>query len=136
MSKGNTFENDVLKYTFVGTAFAWLPLTDFYVSLHTADPGEGGGQTTSECAYGAYARQAVVRSAGGWTVSGNSVSNTAAITFPTATSGTEHVTHFAIGTTLAAAGQIIYSGELTTHLDVGLNVRPEFAIGDLTVTED
>jgi hypothetical protein len=37
-----------------------------YVSLHTADPGAGGDQTTNECAYTSYARVAVARSNAGW----------------------------------------------------------------------
>lgn len=53
-----------------------------YVSLHTADPDEGGDQTTSETAYTTYARVAVARTAGGWTVSGNTVSNAALVQFP------------------------------------------------------
>jgi len=136
MSKGNTFENDVMKFVFQTTAFAWLPLTNFYVSLHTADPGEAGSQTTSEATYGSYARQAVVRSAAGWTVTGNAATNAALIQFPTAASGTETITHVAVGTTDTGAGQIIYSGALTTPLAVSTNVRPEFAIGDLSITED
>jgi hypothetical protein len=39
-----------------------------YLSLHTADPGETGSQTTSECNYTSYARQAVARSSGGFTI--------------------------------------------------------------------
>ena len=71
MSKGNTFENDLLKLIFNGTAIANLaddagtsPLGNLYVSLHTADPGEAGDQTTNECAYSTYARQAVARRSG------------------------------------------------------------------------
>jgi hypothetical protein len=47
MSKGNTFENDLLKLIFNATAIANLadnasssPFTNLYVSLHTSDPGE------------------------------------------------------------------------------------------------
>lgn len=39
-----------------------------YVSLHTADPGAGGNQTTNEAAYTSYARVAVARSSAGWTI--------------------------------------------------------------------
>lgn len=46
----------------------------FYISLHTADPGETGAQNTSETAYTGYSRIAVNRTAGGWTISGNGVS--------------------------------------------------------------
>lgn len=58
MSKGNTFENDLLLLIFNATAIgniadnaASSPLTNLYVSLHTGDPGEAGNQTTNECAY-------------------------------------------------------------------------------------
>ena len=51
MSKGNTFENDWMKLIFNATAIANIadnaassPLTNLYVSLHTADPGETGDQ--------------------------------------------------------------------------------------------
>lgn len=47
--KGDTFENDVLKLIFNGTAIANLadnaassPLTNLEVSLHTADPTDSG----------------------------------------------------------------------------------------------
>ncbi len=53
----------------------------FYISLHTGDPGEAGSQTTSEASYTGYARVAVARTSGGWTVSGNNASNTAIINF-------------------------------------------------------
>jgi hypothetical protein len=75
MSKGNTFENDFLLLIFNGTAIADLadndatsPLTNLYVSLHTGDVGEAGSQTTSEATYTSYARVAVARTSGGWTV--------------------------------------------------------------------
>ena len=41
---------------------------NFYASLHTADPGLDGDQTTSECTYGAYARVAITRAGGSWTI--------------------------------------------------------------------
>lgn len=62
MSKGNTFENDLLQLIFNAVAIANLaqngvsPITNIEVSLHTADPGEAGDQTTSETAYTGYAR--------------------------------------------------------------------------------
>ena len=86
MSKGNTFEPDLLALIFNATAIANIadnaatsPLTNLYVSLHTADPGEAGSQTTSETAYTGYARVAVARTSGGWTVASGSVSPNANI---------------------------------------------------------
>lgn len=143
MSKGNTFENDLLKLIFNATAIANIadnaaasPLTNLYVSLHTGDPGEAGDQTTNECAYTSYARVAVARTSGGWTVSGNAVSNAAAITFPAATGGSETATHFAVGTAASSTGKVLYKGALTAGLAISSGITPEFAIGDLDVTED
>lgn len=143
MSKGNTFENDLLQLIFNAVAIANIadnaatsPLTNLYVSLHTGDPGEAGDQTTNECAYTSYARVAVARTSGGWTVSGNAVSNAAAITFPQATGGSETATHFGIGTASSGAGKLLYSGALTAGLAISSGITPEFGVGDLDVTED
>ena len=77
MSKGDTFENDFVKLIFQASAIANIadnaatsPLTNLYLSLHTADPGEAGSQTTSEATYTSYARVAVARTSGGFTISG------------------------------------------------------------------
>lgn len=143
MSKGNTFENDLLLLIFNGTAIADLaendsttPATNLYVSLHTSDPGETGDQTTNESAYTSYARVAVARTSGGWTVSGNTVTNTAAITFPEATGGSSTVTHFAVGTASSSTGKILYSGALSASLAVSTGIAPEFAAGELDISED
>ena len=94
MSIGDTFENDLLKLIFNATAIANIadnaataPLTNIEVSLHTADPGEAGTQLTSEITYTGYARVAVARTTGGWTVTANSVSPVANIDFPAGTGG-------------------------------------------------
>jgi hypothetical protein len=86
MSKRNTFEKDLVKLIFNATAIANIadnaatsPLINLYVSLHTADPGEAGDQTTSETAYTGYARIPVARTSGGWTITNNSVSPAANI---------------------------------------------------------
>lgn len=142
MSKGNTFENDLLKLIFNGTAITGLadnaassPVTNLYVSLHTADPGEAGNQTTSEAAYTSYARVAVARSGSGWTVTNNSVSPAEAISFPKCTGGTSTVTHFAIGTAATGAGKILYKGAVSPSIAVATNVTPQLDTAS-TVTED
>lgn len=143
MSKGDTFENDLLKLIFNATAIANIadnaatsPLTNLYVSLHTADPGEAGSQTTSESAYTSYARVAVARTSGGWTVSTNSVVNAATISFPACTGSTSTVTYFAVGTASSGTGKILYSGALTSSLAVSSGITPSFAASALTITED
>jgi hypothetical protein len=110
--------------------------SNLYVSLHTADPGEGGSQTTNESAYTSYARVAVARDSGGWNVTGNSATNVAEITFPECTGGTETITHVAVGTASSGAGQILYKGALTASIDVSNLITPRFPAGTLTVQED
>lgn len=143
MSKGNTFENDLMKLVFQGTAIANLadnaassPITNIYISLHTADVGEAGNQTSNEATYTGYARVAVERTSSGWTVTNNSVTNAAAITFPQCTGGSNTITHFAVGTASSGSGKVLYKGELTASLAVSNLIIPEFAAGTLTVTED
>lgn len=143
MSKGNTYENDLLLLIFNATAIpniadnaASSPLTSLYVSLHTADPGEAGTQTTSECAYGSYARVAVARSGSGWTVSGNTATNAALIQFPQCSSGSETVTYFAVGTAASSTGKVLYKGALSSSLAVSSGIQPQFASGDLDISED
>jgi hypothetical protein len=143
MSKGNTFENDLLMLIFNGTAIANIadnaasaPLTNLYLSLHTADPGEAGNQTTNETAYTGYARVAVARSGSGWTVTGASVSPVAAVTFGecTASAGAA-ITHAAVGTASSSTGKILYSGALTPNITMAVGVAPQIKTTS-TITED
>lgn len=146
MSKSNSWENDFLLLLFNNTNAALIgdatglrgstTAGSLYVSLHTADPDEAGTQATSEATYGSYARIAVARSAGGWTVSGNAVSNTAAITFAAATSGTNTITHFGVGTDASGAGKLLYKGALTPSISVSTGIAPNIPVGDLDITED
>jgi hypothetical protein len=142
MSKGNTFENDLCKLIFNATAIANLadntatsPLANLQVSLHTADPGEAGDQTTSEAAYTSYARVAVARTTGGWTVTNNSVSPVANIDFPAATGGSETETHFMVGTAASGAGKQLYRGTVTPNIAVSNGVTPRLTTAT-TITED
>jgi len=146
MSKSNAFENALLLLIFNNTNAANIgdatglrgssTAGSLYVSLHTADPGEAGNQTTSEANYTGYARVAVARSGAGWTVAANAVTNAAAVTFGIDTVGTNTVTYFGVGTDAAGAGTLLYSGLLTAQLIVNPGVTPAFNIGDLTITEE
>lgn len=143
MSKGDTFENDLLRLIFNATAIANLadnagtsPLTNLSVALHTADPGESGTQSTSETAYTGYARVSVARTSGGWTVTGNSVSPVASIDFGecTASPGAA-ITHFSVGPTGGGATKIFYSGAITPNITMATGVIPRLKTTS-TVTED
>lgn len=143
MSKSNAAENSFLKLLFNAVAWANIadnasasPLLNLYVALHTADPGEAGDQTTNEIAYTGYIRVAVLRTAGGWTVAGNSVSPVAAITFGPMTAGAGGTATFAsIGTLVSGAGVILYSGALAPTILVTNGVTPQIGTAS-TITED
>lgn len=135
MPKGAATITDLLNEIFKTTALPWAANTHLYIALHTANPGAGGSQTTSECAYGSYARVSVVRSGSGWTVSGTSSSNAALIQFPTCTSGSETATYVSIGTATSGAGQLVYVGALNTSLPIATTIQPQFAIGALVASE-
>jgi hypothetical protein len=146
MSATNAFEQAILEHIFqnanipnIGDATGLrgsIVAGVFYISLHTADPGEGGNQTTSEAGYTSYARISVVRSAAGFTVVGSNVSNAGVLTFPTCTGGSSLVTHFGIGTDASGAGNLIVRGTLTLSLSISNGITPNFAVGELDVNVD
>lgn len=146
MSKSNTFENDLLLLLFNNTAVAdigdagglraTVTAGSFWVSLHTADPGEAGTAVTSETAYTGYARVAVARSGAGFTVTTNSVSPVANVDFGecTASPGAA-VTHFGIVNTASGAGKLLYSGTVTPNITIAVGVIPRLKTTS-TITED
>lgn len=135
MSLTNAAETAILQLLFENTN--WANIGDatglrgsstagsWYVSLHTADPGETGDQTTNEISYTGYARVAVARSAAGWTVSGGSVTPDANIDFGAMTAGAGGtVTNFGIGTDASGAGNLIFKGTVTPNIVVTTGVTP------------
>jgi len=143
-SLSNASETSLLELIF--TNVAWDDLGDasglqpsgaagsLYIGLHTADPGEAGTQATSEAAYSGYARVAVARSAAGFTVAADNVSNAAAVTFTVSADGPETLTHFSIGLESSGATEILVSAALTANLIVNIGITPAFAIGELDTT--
>lgn len=127
-AKSNTTENALLLMIFNSSNIANLcsanGRTQLFFSLHTSSPGEAGDQTTNECAYTSYARVGVDRSGSGFTVTNNSVSPAAAVTFPAATGGTETATHFGVGTDSAGAGVLLYYGAISPNVSISSGVTP------------
>jgi hypothetical protein len=128
--KGATFCNDLLKLIFQAVTISGVarddaaPITNIFWSLHTADPGSAGTQTTSEAAYTSYARVAVARTAGGHTVTANSVSPAATISFIAATGGSETETFGMAGTLTSGAGKQLYRGPISPTLVVASGTTP------------
>lgn len=133
-SIGDTMENNLLKLLFNATTFANVainatssPITIVAVALHTADPGEAGTQATSESAYTSYARVSVTRDSSNWTVTNNSVSPAATISFPAGTGGSGTVTHWSVGKTASGATDLWFSGTVTPNIVTGNTITPQLS---------
>jgi hypothetical protein len=145
MSKSNTFENALLLLVFNNTNIANVgdatglrgssTAGSLYVALHTADPGEAGTQSTSEATYTSYARVAVVRSGSGWVVTGNTVNPAATISFPTATGGSNTITHFSVGLASTGANPILYKGTVAPNIAVSSGITPRLTTAT-SISED
>lgn len=146
MTKTNDLETGILDLIFLNTDLTLIgdaaglqnsaTAGSLYISLHTADPGETGTQTTSEATYTSYARVAVARSGSGWSRSGSTISNVAAINMPACTGGSNTITYVGIGTDSSGTGKLLYKAALSASLAVSSGITPSFAIGALTVAED
>lgn len=142
MGKNNTASNGWLNLLFQATTMANVannastsPLTNLYVSLHTADPTASGTQASNEITYTGYARVAVARTSSGWTTSSaQSVSPVANIQFPAGTGGSGTASYFGIGSASSGAGSLFYSGTVTPNIVCGNGVTPILSTST-TITE-
>ncbi len=123
MSISNYAENKLLDAVFNNTSFA---VTQAYVSLHTADPGETGA---SEVTGGSYARQ----SGSFGVASGGALSNDANIVFASMPACT--VTHVGVWDA-ATVGNFLWGGALTASKTLGAGDTLQINTGDLDVTLD
>ena len=149
MSASDAFESDILKLIFNNTTIANIGdatgvvgstgVGSLFVALHTADPLDAGNQSTNEATYTGYARVAVARTSGAFTVTGTTptqVANVAVVSFGLCTAGSNTVTHFSIGYQTSGATKIIVSGALTASLAISNGITPSFAASALTATCD
>lgn len=146
MSATNVFENGLLSLIFQNANYANVGDATglrgsstagvFYVSVHTATPGEGGSQNTNEAAYTNYARQSVARNSSKWDVASGVASNHDAITFPQSGSGPESETFIGIGSDVSGSGNLFLYGALTATLVVNNLITPNIQAGALDITLD
>ena len=142
MSKSDAFETALVALIFNATAITGIatnhtstPITNLYCSLHTADPGETGTQSTNETSYTNYTRTAVARNSGGWTVTANVVTPVSTISFPSCGGGSATITHFGVGSTSTGAGVLYYSGTVSPNIAVSSGVTPQLTTST-TISED
>jgi hypothetical protein len=145
MSKGNTYENELLllifnntPMTLVGDASGILGSAlpgSFYFALHSSDPGEAGTQATNEVSYTGYARVAVARTGAGFVVTGNSVSPADDVDFGQCTAGSVTASHFSLGVASSGSTKLLYKGAFNASIAIAVNTIPRIASGT-TITED
>jgi len=127
MSIADYYENKILDHMLRAQAFT--PPSTVYVALYTTAPTDAGGGT--EVSGGSYARQAVTFNA----ASAGSITNSADITFPQAT--TDWGTIVAVGLfDTQTAGNLLWYGNLTTSQTVNNGNIFKISAGNLTVSLD
>ena len=139
MSASNFLENELLDHVLRNSAYT-APAT-VYCALFTA--GDSAGLTAENLEAGtltdevtdsgtAYARQAITF---GSAASNGSISNTATITFPTATADYGTVEYVAImDSATVGAGNCLYYGSLTVAKQISGGDQFVINTGSLTVT--
>ena len=144
----NLAETDWLDLFFTNVAFpnvgdaSGLPpsvATDgaFDIAAHTGDAIADTSTvlTDSECDYVGYSRPSYDRGTTTWTVTGDTASNDALITFGEMSSGaSDTITDVSIGFATGSVMQIW--GQVTADLIVNVGVNPQLAINALDVTAD
>lgn len=128
---GLTTDNDLLKLILNASGISTLadnasssPITNIAFALHTADPTASGNMSSNEIAYTSYARVNVARNSGGITVTSNSASPSANISFPIGTGGSGTATYFSCGYPTGGAAKILFSGTVTPNIVCGNGITP------------
>ncbi len=121
----NYLENALINATLRNTSYT--SPTTVYVGLYTSDPGEGN--TGTEVSGGSYARTAVTFGAPSNGVSTNSAS----VTFPTATGTWGTVTHIGI-LDASTSGNLLYFTPLDASKAIASGDVFTISTGNLSVT--
>ena len=120
----NYLENALINATLRATRYT-SPAT-VYVSLHSADPTDAGG---NEISGGSYARKAVTFGA----PSNGTSTNSADVTFDQATASWGTITHIGIQDALTS-GNLLYHTPLTTSKTIDTDDVFRIVSGQLSVT--
>lgn len=121
----NYLENALINETLRGTAFTAISTP--YLALFSTDPTDAG--TGTEISGGSYARQAITFAA----PSNGATSNSAEVTFPTATSSWGTVAYIGIYDA-STSGNLLYHAPLTASKSVTTGDVFRIGTGNLTVT--
>lgn len=133
MPFSSTADNSILAllfnattWTFIAQNNATTPDTTIAWSLQTADPTAAGNMSSNEITYTSYARASTNRAsgAGGMTVTANSCSPQANVSFPAGTGGSGTASFFCVGRPGGGATAIHMSGTVSPNIVCGNGVTP------------
>jgi hypothetical protein len=134
MPKTLSFEDNLLKLIFNQTAWSNIATstgaTSLWLSLHSADPGKSGTQSTSEVSYTGYARVSVARTTSGWTVTNANVIPVSSIAFATCTAGgsaqspVTTARFFGVGLSQTGTGTLLYYGSVSPAIPIYNTITP------------
>lgn len=132
MSFSNAAENAILALLFNATTYTNIavnatssPLTNIDIALATADPGDTGTMSTSESAYGNYARVSVARTTGGFSApSGGATNLVANADFPASSGAGTTITHGQFGKTGGGAVEVIINGAISPTIPISTGTIP------------
>lgn len=132
--KTSWFQEALLDLIFFGTTIPNIaqnasssPLTQYWISLHTDDPGEAGNQSTNEATDPDYERKPLARSGSGFSRTGNVVSLVSLLQFEPYASATEQIKYFGLGTDESGTGRLMYTGPVTANIPGAPGVVPQLA---------
>lgn len=143
-SKSNSLEASSLDHLFLNADIANVgdagglqnsaAAGSLYPALHTAAPGEGGAQNTSEVSYTGYSRPALARSGAGFTRSGNSITNAAIAAFGQRSDvGSADAKFWSLGTDSSGAGTLLFWTHIGPRSGAG-SPKPFTALASDVVT--
>lgn len=121
----NYLENALINATLRNTSYS--SPTTVYVALYTTDPTDAN--TGTECTGGSYARTSVTFGA----PSNGVATNSADVTFPTATGSWGTITHVGV-MDADTTGNLLYHASLTASKTVGNGDIFKISSGNLSVT--
>lgn len=132
--KANYYISKLLNQFFNAAAFSF-PSTIYFALWTSTLTASSTGSTAGEAAYTSYARVAVTCNTTNFPTSssGAAIQNATAITWPTATGGSESETFVAI-LDASTTGNLLYWGSITSTA-VATGQTPQINVNGLTVSE-
>jgi len=138
-------ENKIADVVFRATAFSESSPTTYYVFLSSTACSDSS--TGTELTGGSYARVGITRALASWkgthgsatgvsSGTNSTISNAAAVTFPTATGDWTAASHWGLIDTASGAGNIIVCAALTAPRTITTGATASFATDALTIQID